>query len=205
MNETGCRVSEGYIYSIPVYTHSASQIICEGDEFIFGGNSLTQSGIYVDTFTTTENCDSIVTLNLEVRNNTIDNLPIHIVKGSTFEFNDVSYRSEGDYPIHLTTINGCDSLIILQLSVSNIAIPNAFSPNGDGNNDVFRISGPEKDITNITMSIYDRWGERIFVGEEWDGMVGGDFLNIGVFVYSVEVTTILDEKLTYYGNVTLIR
>ncbi|MFK7906450.1 MAG: hypothetical protein AB8B69_15070, partial [Chitinophagales bacterium] len=84
MNGTGCRVSEDYIYSIPVYTDSISQVICEEDEFLFGENWLNQSGIYVETFNSTENCDSIVTLNLEVKENTIDSLQVQIVKGSIF-------------------------------------------------------------------------------------------------------------------------
>jgi len=108
-------------------------------------------------------------------------------------------------PIHLTNIDGCDSVIVLQLSLSNIFIPNAFSPNGDGYNDVFRIYGSDQEIANIIISIYDRWGGKIFEGEEWDGMAGNELLNSGVFIYRIELTTILNEKLMYSGDVTLLR
>jgi gliding motility-associated-like protein len=77
-----------------------------------------------------------------------------------------------------------------------VYIPNAFSPNGDGNNDIFYIhTGQEVASINI-FKIYNRWGEVVYElnnffanapDQGWDGRFRGDFLNPGVFIYYAEV------------------
>jgi gliding motility-associated-like protein len=88
-----------------------------------------------------------------------------------------------------------------------IFIPDAFTPNGDGINDVFEIVNPEQ-LENISMHIYNRWGELIFRGEGlghgWDGTYKGELQNPGVYVYFI--TAMLgDDKFVAKGSVTLIR
>ncbi|MET3885507.1 gliding motility-associated C-terminal domain-containing protein [Niastella sp. OAS944] len=95
----------------------------------------------------------------------------------------------------------------------NIFIPNTFSPNGDGNNDVFFPRG--KGISYIQrFRVYNRWGEEIFkqlafytndASKGWDGTYKGAPVNEDVFVYVVEVVCENGQALTFKGDVTLIR
>lgn len=86
-------------------------------------------------------------------------------------------------------------------------IPSAFSPNGDGQNDVLYVRG--RCLKNFTLQIFNRWGELVFETSDqnvgWDGTQKGQPLNTGVFVYKLEGTTWDDKQYIKKGNVTLLR
>ncbi len=85
--------------------------------------------------------------------------------------------------------------------------PNAFSPNGDGHNDVFFIKGAY--VETFTLEIYNRWGEKIFVtnnqAEGWDGRINNVPAPEGVYVYSVVGIGYEGEEVSRSGTVTLFR
>ena len=58
-------------------------------------------------------------------------------------------------------------------------IPTAFSPNGDGVNDIYRVTGIG--LEKLTITVYNRWGEKVFQGENWDGLVNGVPAPLGVY------------------------
>jgi len=86
-------------------------------------------------------------------------------------------------------------------------IPSAFSPNGDGQNDVLYVRG--RCLKNFTFQIFNRWGELVFETTDknvgWDGTQNGQPLNTGVFVYKLEGTTWDDKQYIQKGNITLLR
>lgn len=86
-------------------------------------------------------------------------------------------------------------------------IPSAFSPNGDGQNDVLYVRG--RCLKNFTLQIFNRWGELVFETSDkdfgWDGTQNGQPLNTGVFVYKLEGTTWDDKQYIQKGNITLLR
>ncbi len=88
-----------------------------------------------------------------------------------------------------------------------IFIPNAFTPNDDANNDIFRVRGDQ--IRELLVRVYDRWGEKVFEtttpGKGWDGTYKGKKVTPGVFVYYVEAICFNNEKFFKKGNVTVIR
>ena len=99
-------------------------------------------------------------------------------------------------------------------SGEGVYIPDAFTPNGDGKNDVFYIvSGPE--VTTVkSFGVYNRWGQQVFSMQNfqanspvygWDGRVGGKNAPSQVFVYYVTVLLKGGAEKTYKGTVTLIR
>lgn len=100
-----------------------------------------------------------------------------------------------------------DSIYIKVLPVFDFAFPTAFSPNGDGVNDYFELNGGP--VKNLQLSIYNRWGEKIFeetsMHPKWDGKYKGEYVNTGVYTY---VTTIYEygrkikEK---WGTMTIIK
>jgi gliding motility-associated-like protein len=89
-------------------------------------------------------------------------------------------------------------------------IPNAFTPNGDGLNDEFRILGiPPENITQFNMQIYDRWGQQVFSSSDirigWDGSCRGELCPGGVYVWVIVYEDNKKHKVTNKGTLTLIR
>ncbi len=121
------------------------------------------------------------------------------------------------YQVQITNANGCtatDNIMITVDKNRNIYIPNVFSPDNDGTNDVFMIYGG-KGVEGVNVfRIYDRWGEMVWEAENfqtddpsfgWDGTFRGQKLNPAVFVYYAEVTFIDGVTLLYKGDVTLMK
>jgi gliding motility-associated-like protein len=114
---------------------------------------------------------------------------------------------------HLTLLNsscsGSDTMLVREDCYLNI--PNAFSPNGDNINNYFNpLASLSSGLTRYSMSIYNRWGEKVFTTNSinsigWDGKYGGKPQPLGVYVYQIECTFKNGKIRTYNGNVTLIR
>ncbi|MFN6389819.1 MAG: gliding motility-associated C-terminal domain-containing protein, partial [Bacteroidota bacterium] len=93
-------------------------------------------------------------------------------------------------------------------SEDGIYVPNAFTPNGDGKNDVFRIRGYGVEYISI-FRVYSRWGELMFettdISQGWDGTYKGELQFPAVYVYYIEGVCTNNQKIVKQGNVTLIR
>lgn len=125
----------------------------------------------------------------------------------------VSYLQKGRYCVYLTVESelGCADSTSFCFDVSGyvLLIPNIFTPNGDGINDLFRVVGYGMEY--IELVIYDRWGLEIYStrGTEqvsWDGTRNGSLLPEGAYVYIVRYK-LIDKPGTEYrsGTVTLLR
>jgi len=106
--------------------------------------------------------------------------------------------------------DGCIDTAFLELQADptdGIYIPDAFTPDGDGRNDVFRILGGK--IRSMDLKIYNRWGEAVFRTQErsrgWDGKQGGKELPSGAYVYQLSCTLDDGRKISRKGTVVLIR
>ncbi len=88
-----------------------------------------------------------------------------------------------------------------------IFVPNAFSPNGDGVNDVLYVRG--RNITDLYFAVYNRWGERVFETEDqsigWDGYFRGRSSDPAVFDFYLKYKCAGGKEYFQKGNVTLIR
>ena len=86
-------------------------------------------------------------------------------------------------------------------------IPDGFSPNGDGKNDIFYVRG--NNITKVLFIVYDRWGQKVFESTDlaigWDGVFKGKKLDPAVFAYYVEGECEGGQQFIKKGNVTLFR
>ncbi|WP_232830084.1 gliding motility-associated C-terminal domain-containing protein [Lewinella sp. IMCC34191] len=200
-DEQSCRLTEAYAYRIPTFRTPARVAICEDDSYLFGDRRLIESGDYVDTFATRFGCDSIVDLQLEVIGDTYDTLTASVLNGELFEIGDYGFRAAGDYPLTFTSSLGCDSLVLLQLSSFDIFIPNAFSPNADGRNDLFQPFAAGELIESVDMQVFDRWGNSVYRGAGWDG---GDMPS-GYFVYTMLIAFRNGREKRFSGGVTLVR
>ncbi len=91
--------------------------ICQGDQYLFAGINYSNSGVYRDTLMSTGGCDSIVELTLTVLTGSEQNITAEICQGDQYLFGDINYSSSGTYRDTIPARNGCDSIIILELTV----------------------------------------------------------------------------------------
>jgi gliding motility-associated-like protein len=86
-------------------------------------------------------------------------------------------------------------------------VPNIFSPNGDGNNDVLYVLSNY--IQSMQFVVYNRWGEKVFetknINEGWNGKYNGEACSPGVFVWYLEAALINGDVIKRKGNVSLVR
>jgi gliding motility-associated-like protein len=122
------------------------------------------------------------------------------------------------YAVEVIDTNGCHAIASQNIIVdkqSNVFIPNVFSPNGDGNNDIFTIFSDLKSIERVrSFQIYNRWGEVVFQAFDfqtndptygWDGFFRDKLMNPAVFVYYAEIEYIDGRVELFKGDVTLVR
>lgn len=117
-----------------------------------------------------------------------------------------------EYKVQIINEDGCRNEAFIKIYIVSCDepftfIPNAFSPNGDGINDVFSLRGEY--VTNMDMMIFNRWGEKVFHSTDqnvgWDGTLKGERLGPDVFAYIIEFTCFDGNKYIKKGNVSLIR
>jgi len=124
------------------------------------------------------------------------------------------YKQKGEYLVSLTTVSkdGCPGYYEMKVMITPefvIYIPNAFTPDGDGTNDIFIPKGME--ISSFRMEIYSRWGEMIYQTDDldagWDGKAnnGSDVSQMGVYVYKITARDLKSKPHIFTGHVTLIK
>ena len=121
-----------------------------------------------------------------------------------------TYTDTGTYTIkyYITNIYNCTDSIIDKLTINpiySIFIPEAFSPNNDGDNDYFYPSIIGENSYN--MKIYDRWGAIIYNEEnnQWDGTVNGKAIPNGIYSYTISVIDFNKRIFVYTGIINLIK
>ncbi|MBR1625674.1 MAG: gliding motility-associated C-terminal domain-containing protein [Bacteroidales bacterium] len=191
VNQAGCDsiITLTLHYNDKVYI---SRNICEGEEFMLGDRVLTKTGVYSDTLTAANGNDSIVMVSLTVYPNYNDTIKAKIGVGQVYDRGGFYADEPGTYVQQNNSIYGCDSSIVLLLTVDSpvdIFAPNAFTPDGDINN-VFYIYPASEDIVIDKFQIINRWGGVVFetndIKQGWDGRYKGKFCQQGLYLYTVE-------------------
>ncbi len=124
------------------------------------------------------------------------------------------FQDSGVYDVTLSVLNelGCVDSIIIPFYVweqETFFIQTAFTPNGDGVNDVFEIK--EKGITEWHMKVYDRWGKLVWetfdVNDSWDGTAlgSGKPLPQGAYTYEIDLVWYRGDGFHKVGTITLFR
>ncbi len=171
------------------------------EPFIIGVNNLSSLNLPIDTSFCEED-----TLLLAPAINGIS----YSLNGHNISF--VKISSEGNYTIIAHDFNGCSKTFNVAVhkdncSTSHLFIPNSFTPNGDGKNDVFRIPREVK-INVKSFTIFDGWGNKVYssksTGAEWDGRFNGKACSEGTYVYII-AGTINNREKRLTGTVFLLR
>ena len=119
-----------------------------------------------------------------------------------------------EYTVEVTSPNGCVdttsvTVVVIELSCEEpfLFMPNAFSPNGDGENDILYVEGNA--IEEMYLAIYNRWGEKVFESKDknlgWDGTYKNQLLEPDVYGYYLTIKCVGGDDFFKKGNINLIR
>lgn len=146
------------------------------------------------------------------------NIPAH---GQSYQWatgqtsNTISITRAGNYGFSFVDMGGCiqsDTIYVTAiLPEALVYIPNAFTPNGDGINDLFKVEGEE--IEEFHIRVFNRWGEMVFESENrsvgWNGSLhnsGQYHLPDGIYPYVLKYKgTCEAERIELRGFVTILR
>ncbi len=183
---------------------AASKTICEGEAYL----GHTTAGVYTDTLQSIYGCDSIINLDLTVNSPTATLFTGAICPGENY----AGYTIPGHYIDTLVSVNGCDSIRTIHLAAKEecipFIIPNAFTPDNNGRNDLFR-PVIQRGVRNYHMQLYNRYGEKVFESNNhlqgWDGTLKGKPQVSGVYIYHIYFENNEGKVYDKKGTVVLIR
>lgn len=192
--------------------------------------TVTKPGTYLVTVTNSFNCKAAARVIIRnIAKLPADFLPANqdLCSGNVFKINVPGYKSyawstgstarnmeirkAGNYVLTVTSFDNCvgsDTFNIREINCIPIGIPNAFSPNGDGRNDVFKPT-INKEIQDYHVRIFNRAGQLIFqtnnYASGWDGRFKGQQQSSGNYIYQVSFRNADNKLFEYKGNILLIR
>jgi gliding motility-associated-like protein len=125
-------------------------------------------------------------------------------------FSDLSVPQAGEYYVFVTNENNCtdtsEVAIVNTVPLTELYIPNTFTPNGDNNNELFVVHG--LNIKNFKMDIVDRWGELVYQTTDmykyWDGKFNGKLIPEGIYMYSIEILGKDMKEFNKIGTIQII-
>lgn len=213
--------------SVDIRSACANFIWIDGNVYTISTNTATftiPGGSYTG-------CDSIITLNLTIdpeipidlgEDHYLCDEAVTISPGSnylTYTWSDGTTGSSlttavyGVYGVSITDSYGCvgyDEVAIIKDCPAHIWIPNSFSPNRDGKNDVFYATG--ENLENFTLKIFNRWGNLLFetnnIDNGWDGTYKGKLVASGFYVYLIDYSYWEKKNViwkTIPGSVTILK
>jgi gliding motility-associated-like protein len=191
-----------------------------------------EPGIYGVTVTDIRGCKAVLT-DLEVTEST-QTLPVtlggpkNVCDGEsvtlnpgiyeTYQWSDGSTNSTlvvtepGSYSVQVTDRNGCSGSASIDVTGNcggHIYFPSAFTPDGDGLNDVFGAAGIVPGIKKFKLVIFNRWGQKVFesnrIEDKWDGTYKGKIYSTQTFTWYAEYRIDNNPVMTEKGTLLLIR
>jgi gliding motility-associated-like protein len=217
---------------VPLKRTQLIQSICTGQSITIGIHTYTRTGVYNDTLSTAT-CDSIITLYLTVHQ-PFEILPVHdtthcfdegpltltanpaqfylwMPSGETTQHIEISQA--GTYRVTATDIHLCsytEEITTNEFCETKLFVPTGFTPNGDGLHDDVEIFG--KHFTDFKITIFNRWGEIIFISTDkdirWDGTYKGEAMPAGSYPWIITYKSTLDPENAEHalkGTITLVR
>lgn len=132
-----------------------------------------------------------------------------LIGGRTTKTTPYTFTEPGSYVVKVTVSNACSysDSITVTVSTSSIQAPNVFTPNGDGNNDEFRVA--YKSILTFHCWVYNRWGRLVYEWTDpmkgWDGNINGKEASPGPYYYVIKATGNDGQKYKLKGDINLLR
>jgi len=165
--------------------------LCAGASMDFNGSTLTQSGMYRDTLTAVNGCDSFIVLDLTVKDTFQTMLAEEICAGGSFDFDGQTLTMGGTYRDTLTATNGCDSFIVLNLSVKDTFQTNLSGTICDGGSLLFN---------GQTLTETGTYRDTLLAANGCDSFIVFDFTVLPKFETVLRDTICQGDQVDFGGN-----
>lgn len=214
---------------LPSYSLELYDTICNGNLYTLpDGRKAGRANDYTSNLFTVNGCDSIIVVHLALKEKpqvTLDPetclfagrpTTITLAPGydryewqSGFMGNVYNIRYPGTYRVAVTNECGTTAVQTIAKTCSvDLYVPNAFTPNDDGQNDLFRLRQPHGQVL-LEFRVFDRWGMEVFATTDamqgWDGTFKGHPQPVGAYVYFIRYKNIDGVERHLRGTVSLLR
>ncbi|MBO7491586.1 MAG: gliding motility-associated C-terminal domain-containing protein [Bacteroidales bacterium] len=203
-------------YMEPDITVDYRDTVCSGEHYEGYGFSLgyQSPGTHVYTrWECTENATILHRLTIVAKSQSFQQITAYIFPGESYQYEDSVFTQPGYYTFTYPAANGCDSVIQIHVLYDMSAIdkcqmwvPNAFTPDGDGINDLFQpVFACPDFLEYYNLSIFDRVGSTIFYSTDLDKGWDADRVPIGCYPYLICYKVLGARKEELRGTVTVVR
>lgn len=229
INASGGTPSYNYLWQ-PGLMNSSAETLAPGSTTSYTVTVVDANGCTIAPFqfTLVVNPLPIVTINSNITIQRGENVQLTASGGTSYQWSPLTTLSceacsdpianpqaTTTYSVIVKNEYGCESFASVVVSVEGIMcgevyVPNAFSPNGDGQNDMFFLYANKDCISNFNFEIYDRWGEKIFtttdLSKGWNGKINSGDAMQGTYVWKLNSTYVNSEQEhSSTGHINLIR
>ena len=231
-NTTDCQKFVPCCVDVIDTLHIKPVTLCEGDTYTLPDNREVSVAVRYDvSYTTLTGCDSTAFYDINVFKKpsglmTVsdtclgenDSVTIHATKGfDAYKWMNIvtdkpfyEVYKEGAYYVNVSNACGTktDTIHVYQQCEYPILLPSAFTPNGDGLNDVFRVPPLNKNHLML-LKIYNRFGQLMFSTSDkskgWNGYINSFPADNGTYIYDIKMTGITGKLISQKGTIVLIR
>ncbi|MFM8317154.1 MAG: cohesin domain-containing protein, partial [Bacteroidota bacterium] len=189
----GCSATSAVV-NVIVKPNSSTTInaeICQGQTYTFGTQSLSTSGTYNRTVPSANGCDSIITLNLNVKPTAASSITASICQGQTYTFGSQTLTSSGTYTRNIIAANGCDSVITLALTVRS---------NASSNIAVAICQGQSYTFGNLSLTSSGNFTRTIPSANGCDSTINLDLLVNPTYAQSIQASILFGNSYAFNGQ-----
>ncbi|MFM7701222.1 MAG: cohesin domain-containing protein, partial [Bacteroidota bacterium] len=189
----GCSATSAVV-NVIVKPNSSTTInaeICQGQTYTFGTQSLSTSGTYTRTVPSANGCDSIITLNLNVKPTAASSITASICQGQTYTFGSQTLTSSGTYTRNIIAANGCDSVITLALTVRS---------NASSNIAVAICQGQSYTFGNLSLTSSGNFTRTIPSANGCDSTINLDLLVNPTYAQSIQASILFGNSYAFNGQ-----
>lgn len=215
-NSQGCdSVVTVSVNAFPMNEASLILETCEGNPIEYNNTFLEANDNATFTFADQNGCDSTVNITVNALPTSEEMLILETCENEAITFQNTTLNIGEEATFILENQEGCDSIIHVVVEATeneaDFNVPNAFTPNGDGQNDCFGLVNlNDTDFDYFELKIFDRWGNRVFYTNDWDdcwnGEMNGQSASADVYFWRLEMETAACAiRVLEMGDLTLIR
>jgi len=196
------------IVNLEVTSSDVALELCPEDKVLeLNGASYESPGEYVQNLTNVAGCDSTLNIQITEVQRPIRYSEAFLCIGATLEFGDLIIAEPGSYDALVKHEEGCDSLVYIEVTSSDVYIPNVIYTKDPSNNEFRPYTNCV--IEGYLLRIYDRWGELVFISENpdvaWKGQKDDKELEQGVYTYMMYLGLNTPGEKIRAGSVTLLK
>ncbi|MFT7589117.1 MAG: gliding motility-associated-like protein [Limisphaerales bacterium] len=209
----GCQATRFIDLSFELAAQGSQAItLCTlNDSVLINGIWINSSGIFYEEYISNFGCDSLVEITVSEFELNTDTVYVALCGNQEYEGNSIG--SDTILVSYSIDLNGCTEVLVTLIELTeseccNATVPNAFTPNLDGLNDVFQpiLHSP---VAELEFMVFNRWGKMVYSSDDpalgWDGSFKGKAAEMGSYIWSMRCVNTRGDISSSQGTVTLLR